>query len=196
MSEKLIEDVSANIFESKDRLLASVAIHNSRDAVRRKLAVRFLRALREKLEVISKGGWEVKPDEEGGYFSLSLRHPDRKGLYPTFQIGPDEAPWVRKDPQAYTPWHKTIGIGVLGGGQKANGPARGRAEDIEAEIKKALPRGETTDDWALFQHEFDHMDFEGVVSLLYDCFSSDVQRIAEMMNRIASVIGSEDSTFS
>jgi hypothetical protein len=136
---------------------------------------------------MEKDGWEILRREEDGYFDLSLRYPHWKEFAVTFEIGPDEK---------LNRWHKTIGLGITGGGRTASQRAQDCAKRIRPVIAKVLPRGGTlTDSWMLFHHEFAQMDFEKVACLLYDRPSHELQRLASTLKRIALAVCKEVNEF-
>jgi hypothetical protein len=183
MGNELTAAVASAVTSSRSRLIAAMAINNSREMVRRNLAKRFLNALEATLKPLVSEAWLVEQLDEEDYLSLRLRLPSWKHVAAVFQIGPDEK---------NKSWEKTIGLGINGGGKNSSSyssTAQASAQAMSKTGRSILPGNSyQTDGWAWFREEFHHMSLESVDCLLYDMPQDEVQRLAELLARIGQSI--------
>ena len=180
MSKETIKTVADTILMSRERLIGSVMIQNSRETVRKRLANRFLSALKRQLDTMPNEGWqcELMPEDEG-YCILAVRFPHWKTFRAVFQIGPVDN---RDD-------DNPIGIGVQGGGLNTPAQEKQCGERIREPLKGALPRGHPTLRWACYQPEFGKdMSDESVACLLYEPPPEELQRLAKLLTSIIQAV--------
>lgn len=139
MGSKVTGAIASSIMQFKDRLIASVVIINSRDAVRKELAKRFLDSLKEQLRSMLNEAWLIERLRENGeHPQVTLHRSNWENIRATFEIG-----WEANGP--LSEW--IINLGMSGGGHLAR-PAEKPSSQILAAVQRALPSGRSADEWA------------------------------------------------
>jgi hypothetical protein len=176
LSERTIAEVSETVLDSRENLMASIAINNSHASVVNRLAHQFIESLKRRLLDLSPELSTYIEDEEG-FVSLRVGYERWNTFRATFQIGPDES---------RSPWHENIYIGVQAIASSLSNDGHACAKEIEVSLSGVLQDGKPTKYWTYYQREYSQLLVEGIAGLLYEPPLNELDRLSRLLQRIVA----------